>query len=127
VDQTPHWHPPGGVSPGGHWRGSPSTGRKGHQVREGSWEVENEGRILFPPLSPEDSNSDEVSSPCAFVVAWATPLSHIFCSHACCLSFLAQLTSRLTTSLTTVNPYGSLFMHPRSYNMRVVGIKKGRN
>jgi hypothetical protein len=96
--------------------------------------VENGESRLFPlssssSLSPEDSDSEEDSSPRTLVAAWAAHLrrSSYFCVY--CLLFLPGLASHLTTSLSRVIPLGSLRMHPRPYNISTGGVKKrrGRN
>jgi hypothetical protein len=91
--------------------------------------VENEESRLFPlssssSLSPEDSDSEEDSSPRTLVAAWAAHLrrSSYFCVY--CLLFLPGLASHLTTSLSRVIPLGSLRMHPRPYNISTGGVKK---
>jgi hypothetical protein len=74
--------------------------------------------------SPEDSDSEGVSSPCALAAVRAALLSHLLCFRACCLLLSTRLASRLAISLGKVTPPRVVAHAPETLHKSACTLKK---
>jgi hypothetical protein len=96
--------------------------------------MEKEGMKLFPP-PPRPHRLSRTPTrmgfppPHALTATWAALLSRLLCFRTRCLSLLAWLASRLTTSSGKVTPPPPwVAVHtPKTMHINTTNIRKGRN